>query len=320
MSAACGSLLGIDPGHERSADAGITFDATPEDALAETGDDGSTCTRPPTLCAGKCGLVADPCGGKAIDCGTACPANTTCNTTSNTCTCAANPAFCTNRCGAWKDDCGNDVVCPDRCPAGAACPGGPNGICGGCVPDTANDCAGRSCGSVVDPTCNVSVACGVNGTTQCDTTGAKLECDPVSGTCCAPSNPCTGGNCGLFSDGCQGSVQCQCTVAGAACSGGVCTTCAPLGRPCVDQADCCVGASCASLSGGSTCYGGACTDLGTACDPQGTQPCCAPYHCVGMAVMLTPPPDGGPSLDAGTGSSDGAAPTDGGTTIVYSCQ
>lgn len=147
-------------------------------------------------CAGKaCGSAYDGCSFES--CGS-CGAGQKCS--GDQCVaCTPNPNPCSGKeCGSVDDGCGNSVAC-GSCTGSAEFCNGAN-MCQTCTPNP-NPCAGQTCGSAYDG-CSDTVTCGTCSSGSC-----------VNGSCCVPSNPCTG-VAGVFSDGCGGSVNCAGTGGG----------------------------------------------------------------------------------------------------------
>lgn len=164
-----------------------------------------------------------------------------------------------------------------------------------------DSCSGaRSCLDVPIFCRSGSASC--SATEQCcDWTGGVAVCDADSGSCCAPrgapcegpgdpaccgdeciSGVCGGTACGLVGQTCRWGFQC-CT---GRCEEDVCAelaTCAELGEPCKDSAECCdvdVAECRASEPGGvETCQLiEMCAVLGEPCDRNGSD-CCDGFEC-----------------------------------------
>jgi hypothetical protein len=188
-------------------------------------------------CAGKCGPLADGCGG-LIQCG-GCTAPQTCGGGGNPSVCGGSSACVPS----LKAD-----VCTGAAPCGQVGDG-----CGGII-----DCGG----------CAPGLACGAITPSQC---GSSATSD--GGTCTKTKTSCAAGECGPFPDGCGGVVTCGGCTAPETCGGGgvashcggsgacVPKTCAGQGANCGLIQDGCGGLAnngdpCGTCSGGQVCGGG----------------------------------------------------------------
>jgi hypothetical protein len=187
------------------------------------GNNGSgTCCQPLTCAAfAGCGVFDDGCGGKTPFCNTGCSgANQRCEQ-SDAQKMADQPGYCCNlaacsaypgKCGTLPDGCnmGGTIFCPytTSCAGTQVCDNA--GDC--CTPKT---CGGTwECGTSLDPGCDQSKTdCGCPGTMKCTMDGHDT----------APPAPGTGGHCcqpkscadypdehGTLSDGCGGTISCNC--------------------------------------------------------------------------------------------------------------
>ena len=251
---ACGSLLGIDSGTPRDGsggdsslvDAGVIDDAPvttddssspppPSDGGFVPVDSGTGCTPDLNWCTAHCGSGPDNCN-QPRGCSSLCPQGESC--TSNSCECQTDPTWCNGRCDKTTDNCGNTIACAS-CEAGVTCY---SGVCG-CMPEPASTtCAGKQCGSALN-NCNLTVNCGVNNSTECDSSQTCL----ANETCCTPDNTTAcGGRCQVnATNNCGQSVPCpQTCPGGQACVNSVCCTATGCGGACIDNcgqpnASCC---------------------------------------------------------------------------------
>jgi hypothetical protein len=235
-------------------DAGFQYiDATVPTLLSDaTTPPEATVNCTPRTCAlagTNCGPVADGCGG-LLQCGT-CPAPSTCGGggTPSVCggTAACVPATCASlnvNCGEQGDGCGGTFDC-GNCTAPQTCGGGGDAgaasTCGGsaaCIPIAACP-VGMNCGAVADG-CGGLVQCGsaagCPANTTCGGGGQGNVCGAVNVLpdggivdggldLCTPltqAEACggTGKNCGITSDGCNGSYFCGTCTAPETCGGG----------------------------------------------------------------------------------------------------
>jgi hypothetical protein len=154
-------------------------------------------------CAGKCGHVVGRCGG-VVDCG-GCAAGQTCGANGMSNVCGVGP--CTPACGGKA--CGADDGCGGTCASGS-CSAGLVCSGGSCVCNATSGCAGCCANGACLPGTN-DMACGMGG----------LACQ----TCPAGQEGCTSGACTTV------PVVSACSLASVPCS----TTCAAVGRTCVDK-------------------------------------------------------------------------------------
>ncbi len=279
--------------------------ATPN--VCSTPDDLHSLCRPVTkaeACAGKqCGVEGDGCGA-TYSCGD-CPQGEACGLeepfrcssalsgTDDDCpakieSCAAAGA----ECGVVGNGCGGIIDCDAEsggCASGQACGlGGPQkcGALPSCEPlSAAVACAGK-CGFVSNG-CGVEVGGGTidcsamfpcpSGQT-CGGAGVANQCGDAP-TGCTPltkAAACAGKQCGVVSDGCDGSYVCGSCSAGALCRSGSCEQ-----------------ASCKPLSRSAACAGKECGSVGDGCG--GIYDCgsCAGNEVCGLRAAFTcdaPPP------------------------------
>lgn len=186
-----------------------------------------------TVCAGKCGMLPNGCGGMHICTGT-CTSPQTCGGggTPNVCGCTppmTMAAACAGKCGPVPNGCGTNYAC--QC-------GGSTPICQDNVRCIAKKRNGESCGSAATDcesgNCQQGFCCNAvcsGNCESCATPASRGTCVPTTtpkSPCMAPS--CTGSSATTFacngSPGCTASTtQCpnQCKIGG--------TTCAPCPQP-----------------------------------------------------------------------------------------
>lgn len=220
---------------------------TPETAPPDPGwDAGLTCpsTWPPD-CTGRCGPIRNPCTGQVFTCATKCdPVGgeaRACDLATNTCikpkvTCADLAADC----GTVKDTCGNYLDCPDGatkgCSAGKECNPDTN-KCVDCQLDLSSpDKVAQACTSEGIECGFAWLGCGPNvpaNLTDCGSCkdpsrprcNAKLNvCEPAcvpqsAAVLCAAAKTKSGVECGVITDGCGGTVNCD-TVPTFGCKNG----------------------------------------------------------------------------------------------------
>ncbi len=241
---ACGSEPDAPPGAaEAGIDASIDVPSIeeasiPPDAISDAGADASSCldSSPDADidCTGKCGPVKDLCTGKTKQCGGC--ANRlnvdggdagpqVCDLVTNSCgvpkiTCGDLGA----ECGTVKNSCGEYLDCPDSNPKG--CAAGKE-----CDPDTrkCRDCQPVTCKDLGIECGSAWLGCGEDtpaNYTDCGSCGAAADggaqkCNGVFHTCepsCVPkpaADLCNdaklkkGLECGVISNGCGGTVNCD---------------------------------------------------------------------------------------------------------------
>ena len=273
------------------------------------GDDGGTLSGicadasadPVIDCTGKCGPVKDLCSGKIAECGSCSQDNgvQVCDLNTNTCitpriTCADLGA----ECGTLKNSCGVYLDCPSGspkgCPAGQECNDDTH-KCQACEQVTCQD-LGYECGKAW-------LGCGPNtadnftdcGSCAPDAQGHARVCNPQFNVCeptCTPGsaadicnaakNTLAAVECGIITDGCGGTVNCD-TVAGFGCPSGQlcgvhgidnrCSTaeipdeCTATGRNCGTTASLCGGSvNCGTCPTNQVCNAnGVC---GAPCQPK----------------------------------------------------
>jgi hypothetical protein len=251
---------------------------------------------------GDCGAVPDQCGG-LLDC-PGCEGDDVCGLTKpNRCgtpvsSCTPTPAAqaCAGLCGAVSDGCDNVIQCDDS-NGGVTCSA--TQICGGfdgnrspnqcvdaptCSPATCEE-LGAECGLVGDG-CNGILDCSANGGgctggLVCGTGQNSNHCvQPDVCTPFAASTACAG-TCGLVSDGCGSTIDCEANAAtrcpaGQTCGGGgvagQCgsgsTSCTPFVVTTVCAGKC--GQVSDGCGGAYQCDG---TNGGAVCDPNAGQTC-----------------------------------------------
>ncbi len=187
---------------------------------------------PPSVCncSGKCGGVADGCGGT---CNASCPSGQVCQ--NQTCvTCSPN---CGGKCGGAADGCGVGGTCNASCPSGQVCQ---NQLCGMCSANCSGKCGGATDGCT--GTCNGSCPSGYVCQGQ---------------TCAGCSSSCTG-KCGGTADGCGGTCNASCP-SGQVCQNQTCVTCSPnCSGKCGGSANGCGGTCNGSCPSGYVCQGQTC--------------------------------------------------------------
>ena len=236
---------------------------------------GATTSKQPSWCDATGNWVSDQCGAVRHDC--RCPLGKTCNAATGACCTPTTCAALGKNCGSWPDGCGNTLNC-GTCLAGQPCN---NGVC--CNLKTCADYPGQ-CGSLSNG-CGGTITCGLScddnnpctndfcsgntctntilpDGTPCDGPGKTCQ----SGVCTCVPKACSDypGQCGSLSDGCSGTITCNCP-GGENCVSGVCvppctpTTCAALGKNCGSWPDGCGGTlNCGTCSAPLTCKNGAC--------------------------------------------------------------
>lgn len=295
------------PDGESISDAGADvacLDATPD---AEAID-----------CTGKCGPVKDPCTGVIKQCG-GCTNGTTadggdagprvCDLATNSC--AAPKRTCADlgaECGTIKNSCGDYLDCPDGNPKG--CGAGKE-----CDPDThkCRDCQAVTCKDLGIECGHAWLGCGEDipaNYTDCGSCGAGKTCNNVFHTCeptvgtpsctavktakelCDAAKASTKGvECGVISNGCGGTVNCD-TVPGFGCKNGescgvhgIANRCDPKSTPDECKAQ---GKNCGTIK--SACTGATinCGDCATGqvCNANGVcGPPCTPKTCADFAAF-----------------------------------
>jgi len=300
----CGSDTAVDESGDAAVDGGTTvedtgpgpsiFDggvipSTPDECADASADAG------PADCTGKCGPVRDKCTGQVTQCG-GCEdvsgEKRVCDLTTNTCTkpkttCAELGA----ECGTVKDSCGSYLDCPGGNTKG--CPTGKE-----CDPDT------KKCRDATTVTCqDLGKECGFawlgsgpdTNLTDCGSCAGGKVCNQTFNVCepnCVPKTPkelCdaakakSGVQCGIISNGCGGTVNCD-SVQGYGCKSGEscgvrgianrCDTfqtpdeCKALGRNCGTVTSACSGKAvkCGDCPSGQVCNAnGVC---GAPCTPK----------------------------------------------------
>jgi hypothetical protein len=262
-------------------------------------------------CSGKCGPVRDLCTGTVKNCG-GCPnavaldggdgGPQTCDLTTNSCgapktTCLALGA----ECGTVKNSCGEYLDCPDTNPKG--CPSGKE-----CDPDThkCRDSQGVTCQDLGYECGSVWLGVGEDtpanyfdcGGCSAQADGGARKCNTVFHTCepsCVPKSAqvlCDeakakkGVECGVISNGCGGTVNCDAVPTygcknGESCGvRGIANRCDPKATPDECKA---AGKTCGEIT--SACTGlkikcGECA-AGEVCNPNGVCGApCAPKTCM----------------------------------------
>ena len=282
-----------------------------DDASAAT--EGGSCVPRSIDCTGLCGPVTDPCSGETKQCGGCAPA-TVCDLGGHTCvtpkTTCADLIPGPSRCGIIQNSCGDFLNC-GNCPNGQECDPQSN-TCVACIPVTCKD-VGAQCGPVWNgcgdpndpanrlqcPACPSGSVC--NGTFNV----CESACTPLSpAAACAAAKAATGVQCGIITDGCGGTVNCD-LVSGFGCSNGQLCGAAGLDNHC-DQAntpvDCkALGRTCGTVT--SSCTGqqvscGTCTKAGDVCNQNGVcGPPCTPNTCSSQAILAM---NGGSVPECGT--------------------
>lgn len=240
-------------------------------------------------CTGRCGPVKDACTGKVKACG-GCEAvggePRVCDLASNTC--IKPKVTCTDfgaECGTVKDSCGNYLDCPDTNPKG--CSGGKE-----CDPDThkCRDCQNVTCKDLGIECGFAWLGCGEDtpanytdcGGCSADDGGAPRVCNGVLHVCepactpqsaaelCAAAKAKKGVQCGIITNGCGGTVNCD-SVPGFGCVDGescgvrgianrcdkkqLPDECKALGRNCGEITSACTGLTvkCGECAPGQVC-------------------------------------------------------------------
>lgn len=286
-----------------SSDATLT-DASAPNACADASADADI------DCTGKCGPVKDPCTGKVKACGGCANAVgadggdggvQVCDLSTNTCTtpkttCADLGA----ECGTIKNSCGDYLDCPDTNPKG--CPTGKE-----CDPDThkCRDCQPVTCADLGIECGAAWLGCGEDtpsNYTDCGgcapaADGGARKCNAVFHVCepaCVPKSAkelCDdakakkGLECGIISDGCGGTVNCD-AVPGYGCQNGescgvrgIANRCDPKSTPDECKA---LGKNCGTIKSACTGLTIKCGDCpnGEVCNPNGVcGPPCTPKTC-----------------------------------------
>ena len=176
----------------------------------------------------QCGYITDNCGGVKF-CGV-CNAPEVCGAAGpNQCgfgTCT--PVTCGSRCGLVSNNCDSVLDCkgcsfPNTCGGGAK-----PGECG-CTTPSCKD-VGAECGYIADPCGGDAIFCGP--CSQGKTCGAAGHPNRCGDGACQPRGPCVQNvDCGIFSDGCEGTLDCK------TCSKGPCGVVKPNRCNC-DPPDC----------------------------------------------------------------------------------
>ncbi len=229
-------------------------------------------------CSGRCGAIADGCGGY-ITCG-GCGGGLVCTPGGICAEPECKPATCTSlgaECGTISDGCGELLSC-GSCALGSECGiAEPNRCSASCEPLLAGDVCGADVCGYVSNGCDDVIPC---GDCQAGFACRQGECVEQS---CVPLTECpVAAECGRISDGCSGELDCgdTCTlpeICGGAGVPNVCgePACVPL--TCEEQnAECgLVGDGC---GGSRNC--GACAD-NTVCGLHEPNRCggCVPRTC-----------------------------------------
>lgn len=264
-------------------------------------------------CTGKCGPVKDPCTGVVKQCGGCTNAVLpdggdggvrVCDLATNSCT--APKISCSDlgaECGTVKNSCGEYLDCPDTNPKG--CPDGKE-----CDPDTrkCRDCQTVTCKDLGIECGSAWLGCGEDtpaNYTDCGgcapaADGGARVCNSVFHTCepsCVPKSAkvlCDeakakkGLECGVISNGCGGTVNCD-AVAGYGCKNGescgvrgIANRCDPkstpdeckaLGKTCGEIRSACTGQK---IKCGECAQGEVCNANGV-CGPPCTTKTCADF-------------------------------------------
>jgi hypothetical protein len=253
---------------------------------------------------GYCGFVSNGCDGPLLGCpGTeVCGGGETCGITvdgnyvevcgdegGGGCEALLEADACAGKCGVVSDGCSSTYTC-GSCPAGELCGANDNpNVCGTtiCVGTTC-EAQNAECGSI-DDGCGGTIPCGTcSGGETCAGGGVPFQCGTA--TCqpdgqaeaCAAANA----NCGLQSDGCDGTVNCGTCPDGQTCGGGgTANRCgAPDVPPCVPEGESCaeLGWECGqAVNNCGDVYD--CSEEGLSCNPFET--CTGnPTVCVGAPV------------------------------------
>ena len=238
-----------------------------------------------TVCAGKCGVQSDGCGGtytcdntnggQTCDtaggeiCGGAGVANQcgkvacTPETQAQACPGSASGASC----GFQPDGCGNLIDC-GSCPQDQRCGLNTPSICGllpVCQPTPVATACASKCGSVPDGCGGVYYCDGTNGGVTC--TGSEYcgannqpnQCGIPPMSCVPQTCAQLGHSCGLASDGCGHVINCWpgCSSSDTSCTGSCSTGSACLANPTSGAQTC--------VSGTASCSGSLCGSLPTGC-------------------------------------------------------
>lgn len=208
-------------------------------------------------CPGKCGAVSDGCSG-TITCtgsngGVSCTALQVCggysgnSAEANVCidlpTCQPTTCAAQNvQCGTIGDGCEGTLDCTaitGGCTGGQVCgTGAQSGQCVDppCTPSTAAQVCTGTCG-IFDDGCGGQIDCdtasnGMGGTYACPA-GYSCNMGMCSSNACVPIPSATvcAGKCGILSDGCSGSYNCDGTNGGVTCNGSAGETCGGAGTP-----------------------------------------------------------------------------------------
>jgi hypothetical protein len=191
-------------------------------ACVTTGEPEPPVCTPVTDCTGRCGNLADGCGG-VLSC--ECEGGETCLSGGICGEPACTPTTCAEEgatCGSIADGCGELLDCGE-CPSGQVCGLVTANQCTiTCTPSDAADACEGHCGFVSD---------GCGGVHTCPGCDGALNC--VEGVCedrtCNPQACPRSAECGVVSDGCDGVVECgECELPDVCGGGGVPNVC---GRP-----------------------------------------------------------------------------------------
>lgn len=309
----CGTDANVEPsdggGDENAIDGAPTFDGAPLDAGADV-----TCLdASPDAdidCTGKCGPVVDTCTSKVKQCGGCQPVGgetRVCDLATNSCikpklTCADLAA----ECGTVKDSCGNYLDCPDTPTKG--CAAGKE-----CDPDThkCRDCQNVTCQDLGIQCGFAFLGCGTDtqanltdcGSCAADADGGLRKCNQAFHVCepsctpktaaqlCADAKAKRGVECGVITNGCGGTVNCD-SVAGFGCAAGESCGVRGIANRCDKKQapDECkaLGKNCGTIT--SACNGQvvSCGDCaaGEVCNANGVcGPPCAPKTCADFTAF-----------------------------------
>ncbi len=302
--AATGEETGAGPDAVDGALPSNVVDASVPDDCADASADAG-----PADCTGKCGPVRDKCTGRVTQCGGCADENgekRVCDLVLNSCvkpkvTCSDLGA----ECGTVKDSCGNYLDCPDTSPKG--CAAGKE-----CDPDTkkCKDCQAVTCQDLGKECGFAWLGCGEDtpaNYTDCGqcapVAGAARVCNQAFNVCepqctpksaaeiCADAKTKRGVECGIVSNGCGGTVNCD-AVQGFGCpSGESCGVrgianrcdakqtpdeCKALGRNCGEITSACTGLT---IKCGECPTGQVCNANGVCGQP------CAPKACADFAAF-----------------------------------